>query len=124
MDLTLRAADPIARLCTGVGKQQHRALVVWAATWRNSFKVSVAGFVFAEQPIDGPVSRDALNRLAVLDLQPFVEQAIECSGAATVAVDAAGRGVVIAERFIRDSATGLPVARRDVEIESGRAVGQ
>jgi hypothetical protein len=76
----------------------HQALIVGPRALRHALSISLARHEFAEQPIDSPKARDAFERLSIPDLDPFIEQTIERSGAAAFAVWPASGGVVIRQQ--------------------------
>jgi hypothetical protein len=55
---------------------------------------------------------------------PFIEQGIQRDGSASLAILAAGYGVVRSHWFIRDRADEFPVEGRDIEIESRGAASE
>jgi hypothetical protein len=117
-------ADAVTALSRQVKNEPHESFVVLACALGHVLAISLACLVLPEKPIDGAIARDAFDRLAVLDFQPLIKQAVERGSATAYAVETAGSGVVIAKRFVGYRASQLPVAGRDREIECSVAVGQ
>lgn len=91
--LDLSIANEVAFFCRDTRDHPHQQFVIWPGALRDALKVSFAGFILPEQPIDRSKFGDSLNWLAIALITPFIEQPIERCSTTALAVFAARHDV-------------------------------